>query len=58
MPQLLFYDVDKMECVKEDHFFQMEGPNAIGKAHRYYVKGWSEFYWLPPSAQQCLFKSR
>ena len=34
----------------------MEGPNAIGKAHRYYVKGWSEFYWLPPSAQQCLFK--
>ena len=55
MPQLLFYDVDKMECVRKITF-QMEGPNAIGKAHRYYVKGWSEFYWLPPSAQQCLFK--
>ena len=30
MPQLLFYDVDKMECVRKITF-QMEGPNAIEK---------------------------
>ena len=34
IPQLLFYDVDKMKCVRKITF-QMEGPNAIGRANRY-----------------------